>query len=134
MLPGAAAADARVTRADGRDGWLLREIGSGFTALVGADGATEHALAGVAVGDFALAVVAVAPADARAPEPAPAPARATLVDIDGAVAGRYDLRAGTVVLLRPDAHVCARWRAATPAQVECAMRRALALEEPTRCR
>jgi 3-(3-hydroxy-phenyl)propionate hydroxylase len=134
MLPGAAAADARVTRPGGRDGWLLREIGSGFTALVGADGATEHALAGVAVGDFALAVVAVAPAGARAPEPAPAPARATLVDIDGAVARRYDLRAGTVVLLRPDAHVCARWRAATRAQVECAMRRALALEEPTRCR
>ena len=37
MVPGAAAADARVTRADGRDDWLLRQLGDGFTALVGAD-------------------------------------------------------------------------------------------------
>jgi len=132
MVPGAAATDARVTRAGGRDGWLLREIGSGFTALVGADGATERALAGVTVGGFTLQVVAIAPASTRAP--AEEPAHVALVDVDGAIARRYDLRAGSVVLLRPDAHVCARWRATTPAQVERAMRRALALEDSAPCR
>src|SRR5450631_487927 len=34
MVPGAAAADAPVVRADGSSSWLLRELGTGFTALV----------------------------------------------------------------------------------------------------
>ena len=144
MRPGAVAADARVTHAHGREDWLLRRLGDGFVALVGADDATEHALRGVAVGDFALQVLAVAAAPARtlthAPSPASAPAdahmpaptrdaraREALIDIDGVIARRYDLRPGTVILLRPDAHVCARWRAASASQVERAMRRALAM-------
>ncbi len=113
MVPGAAAADARVTRADGRDAWLLRSLGDGMTALVGADGATETMLR--ALGATPLTVLAIAPPDASTP--------ADLVDIDGAVARRYDLRRGTVVLLRPDAHVCARWRRPTPAQVRAAIER-----------
>jgi 3-(3-hydroxy-phenyl)propionate hydroxylase len=124
LVPGAAAADARVTRADGRDGWLLRQLGDGFNALVGADGKLEHALRGLAVGTFDLRVIAIVPAGTRSGD-------AGVVDRDGAVARRYDLRPGTVVLLRPDAHVCARWRAPTPAQVEAAMRRALALPQGT---
>ena len=119
MVPGAAAADARVTRADGRDDWLLRRLGDGFTALVGADAGVERDLQGLAVNGFALDVLAIAPA----------PARAALVDRDGAVARRYDLQPGTVVLLRPDAHVCARWRVPARAQVEAAMRRALAFSQ-----
>ena len=116
MVPGAAAADARVTRADGRDDWLLRQLGDGFTALVGADGFIERALQGLA-----LKVIAVVPAGPSA--------RGAVVDRDGAVARRYDLQPGTVVLLRPDTHVCARWRAPTPEQVKAAMRRALAVPE-----
>jgi 3-(3-hydroxy-phenyl)propionate hydroxylase len=121
MVPGAAAADAPVTGTDGRDGWLLRQLGDGFTALVGADGALERALRGLAVQGCALQVLAIAPAGTHAQD--------ALVDRDGAVAQRYDLHPGTVVLLRPDGHVCARWRAPTPAQVEAAMRRALAVPE-----
>jgi 3-(3-hydroxy-phenyl)propionate hydroxylase len=119
LAPGAAAADARVTRADGREAWLLRQLGDGFTALVGHDPAVEAALRGVAVGGFALDVLAIAPA----------PAGSALVDRDGDVARRYDLQPGSVVLLRPDAHVCARWRRPTRAQVEAALRRALAVPE-----
>ena len=119
MVPGAAAADARVTRADGRDDWLLRRLGDGFTALVGADPVVEDALRGLVVNGFALTVLAIAPV----------PAHDALVDPDGAVARRYDLQPGSVVLLRPDAHVCARWRRPARAQVESAMRRALALPE-----
>ena len=136
MVPGAAAADARVTRADGRDAWLLRLLGDGFTALVGADAAVEPALRAIAVNGFALRVIAVAPAGAAAGDAlADASGSDALVDRDGALLRRYDLQPGTVVLLRPDAHVCARWRAPTRAQVEAAMRRALALAEgPTPCR
>ena len=150
MCPGAAAADARVTLADGHEDWLLRRLGDGFVALVGADGATELALRDVAVDGFALRVLAIAPAGALTSTPpradAAAPAREArardacapeaLIDTDGAVTRRYDLRPGGVVLLRPDAHVCARWRTATPAHVERAMRRALGLvlEEAPPCR
>jgi len=123
MVPGAAAADARVTRADGRDDWLLRQLGDGFTALVGHDPALERALRGIEVGGFALRVIAVAPAGARS--------GAALVDRDGDIARRYDLRPGSVVLLRPDAHVCARWRDPARQQVEAAMRRALAATRET---
>jgi 3-(3-hydroxy-phenyl)propionate hydroxylase len=45
----------------------------------------------------------------------------------GPAAERYDARPGTVVLLRPDQHVCARWRAPAAADVAAALRRALAL-------
>ena len=86
---------------------------------MGAEPAIEQALRGITVNGFALTVVTVSPC----------PARDALVDRDGAVARRYDLQPGTVVLLRPDAHVCARWRAPARAQVEAAMRRALALTE-----
>ena len=124
MVPGAAAADARVTHADGRDDWLLRQFGDGFTALVGHDPAVERALRDIAVDGFALRVVAIAPAHAGE----------ALIDRDGAVARRYDLQPGSVVLLRPDAHVCARWRGPVRAQVEAAMRRALAAtQEVTPC-
>lgn len=115
MVPGAAAADARVMRADGREAWLLRSLGDGLAALVGADGQTEAMLR--ALDGPPLAVLAIAPPDASTP--------AGLVDTDGAVARRYDLRPGTVVLLRPDAHVCARWRHPTREQVRAAIARVL---------
>ena len=125
MAPGAAAADARVTRADGRDDWLLRQLGDGFTVLVGHDPAVEQALHGIAIDGFALKVLAIAPG----------PAGTALIDRDGDVARRYDLQPGSAVLLRPDAHVCARWRSPTRAQVEAAIRRALgALQECRPCR
>ena len=116
MVPGAAAADARVTRADGRDDWLLRQFGDGFTALVGHDAAIERALRDVDVDGFTLKLVVVG---------------SDFIDTDGDVARRYDLQPGSVVLLRPDAHVCARWREPTRAQVEAAMRRALGLTPET---
>jgi 3-(3-hydroxy-phenyl)propionate hydroxylase len=51
---------------------------------------------------------------------------ADLIDRDGLVAQRYDLRPGTLVLLRPDHHVCARWRAPDAAALRQALQRALA--------
>ncbi len=44
---------------------------------------------------------------------------------DGVAAQRYDARPGTAYLLRPDQHVCARWRAPTADAVAAALRRAL---------
>ena len=80
-------------------GWLLRALGDGFALLVSGD----------------------APAWA-----ARLPVTVLRVDADGVAAARYDLRPGSAYLLRPDQHVCARWRAPTEALVRAALKRAQA--------
>ena len=111
MVPGAAAADAPVVHADGSTGWLLRECHvAQFTALIFGQGeAAERSLAALRACDRPLHVVRMDDG-ARGSEFA---------------AQRYDARPGTVYLLRPDQHVCARWRAPSAAQVRNAVDRAL---------
>jgi 3-(3-hydroxy-phenyl)propionate hydroxylase len=126
MVPGAPAADAPVLLADGRKGWLLRELGKGFTVLVcdGPDVDAEAAeLLAAAEGLAPLRVVRVA---ATATVGA-VPKHTSVIDGEGLVAARYDLKPGTVYLLRPDQHVCARWRTASGVTLKAALRRALAL-------
>lgn len=114
MVPGAAAADAPLQRADGSRTWWLRELGrssSRFTALVAAGGQ------GPKLQDIEVLTVSLLGA----------PHDASLVDAEGLLAQRYDLQPGTVILFRPDQHVCARWRHPTAAQVQAAWQRALAM-------
>ena len=107
MVPGAPACDAPLA-IDGRASWLLRETGHG---------------------DFSLLVFGERPAWA-----AELP-RLRLLCVDagndpqGLLASRYDLRPGSACLLRPDQHVCARWRRPTAAAVRGAMQRALGMPE-----
>lgn len=116
MVPGAPAIDAPIVDADGRRGWLLRALSPAsaaatrFTALVFGDGeAARRSLDALTAADLPLHVVRLAAGEA------------------GEIAGRrYDARPGTVYLLRPDQHVCARWRAPTPEAVRAARDRALA--------
>ena len=102
LRPGAPALDAPLAGG----GWLLRTLScTGFSALVfGGDGAQ------VAAGAAGLV-----------------PVQLVLLPCEGLAAERYDARPGTVVLLRPDQHVCARWREPSAADVAAALRRALAL-------
>ncbi len=125
MVPGAPALDAPL-RCDGHDGWLLREMSShAFTALLFAgsdDDADTQSLQQAAAGLAPLQVLRVTSDDAAA--------RSTLrtaVDVNGLIAQRYDGQPGTVVLLRPDQHVCARLRRVSADAVHAALRRALAL-------
>ena len=105
MVPGAAALDAPL---DG-GGWLLRQLGhNGFSVLV-FDG-DAAALAAVAQGAEGLV-----------------PVHAIALPCSGPAAERYDARPGTVVLLRPDQHICARWRHASAADIAAALKRALAM-------
>jgi 3-(3-hydroxy-phenyl)propionate hydroxylase len=128
MVPGAAAVDAPLRRADGTPAWLLRELhGDAFTALWFGSGAPDldlHLdrdvdLGAAAGGGAAVRLLAVAPAGSPG----------ALCDADGLLAQRYDLQPGNLVLLRPDQHVCARWRRPTTAAVRAALQRALALAE-----
>jgi 3-(3-hydroxy-phenyl)propionate hydroxylase len=79
--------------------WLLRRLGPGFTLMLcGSAPAWTAAL----------------------------PLTALPVPHVGTLAQRYDLQPGTAYLLRPDQHVCARWRAPTEAKVRAALKRATA--------
>lgn len=110
MVPGAVAADAPFVQADGRPGWLLRQIGdTQFAALVFGEGAAARA-------------------SLDALQAAGRPVRVVRVPLDEAHAlarQRYDAQDGSTYLIRPDQHVCARWRAPTAAAIRAALDRAL---------
>ena len=123
LSPGAVAADAPVVRPDGSPGWLLRELGAGFTLLIGdrVDEACMRQLSSLRGAGVPWQVVELSIAAEAGPN--------SIRDAAGLVASRYDLRPGTAYLLRPDHHVCARWRSIDPRQVAAAMRRALGVAE-----
>lgn len=100
---GAPAPDAPVRRRGGGEGHLLENIGGEFTLLTVKNGAAPQALPGIKVaciGD-------------------------DLIDAGGMIAKRYDATPGAAYLLRPDQHLCARWRRFDVHKVEAARDRAL---------
>lgn len=99
---GAPAPDAPVRRGQG-DGHLLENIGGEFTLIYVRDGAAPRGPDGIRllrIGD-------------------------DLIDSHGAIARRFDATPGAAYLLRPDQHLCARWRRFDRAKVEAARARAL---------
>jgi 3-(3-hydroxy-phenyl)propionate hydroxylase len=98
MVPGAPALDAPL----GED-WLLRRLGGGFTLL-------HFGAAAPAMPETLpeIRVVNLSPEE----------------DAGGVAAARYDARPGTTYLIRPDQHVCARWRRFDPQAVRAALDRA----------
>ena len=114
MIPGAPAADAPVAGPAGD--WLLGYLGGGFT-LLGFDDA---------VGAFDVASLAREriPCNVVQLGGKPTAGATILDDAQGLARKRYDARPGTVYLLRPDQHVCARWRAFDLASVRVAIARA----------
>lgn len=122
MVPGAPATDAPITRPDGSDGWLLRELAQGFTVLI-AEGSAAHSLKrGIQDLDLkgvSLRVLRIAPASDLG--------EADLIDTQGLLGQRYDMQPNTTYLLRPDQHVCARWRQPSAAQIHRALMSALAI-------
>ena len=123
MIPGAPLADAPIEAA-GQPGWLLHQMGNRFQLLHYVDDAstldekTALALAQLAQAAIAIEAIIVAP---RGQAPA---GLKTLIDTDGCIAQRYDLRPGTTYLVRPDQHVAARWRALDASKIKAALARA----------
>ena len=100
-VPGAPAADAPVAGPSGA--WLLGYLGGAFSLLAFDAGIEPSVLASLARERIGCKVVHVGVA---------AVSGVTQVeDVQGLARRRYDARPGTVYLIRPDQHVCARWRA-----------------------
>ncbi len=121
MIPGAPATDAPVRLPNGSSSWLLRQLGADFTALVLVDAKEIKQLASLREAAGAtgqLKVLAVSGS---------AGIGADLIDAEGLVAKRYEMQPGSVLLLRPDQHVCARGSLSDPSWLACALRRALAV-------
>ena len=100
---GAPVPDAPMTQVGGDDCHLLDTVGQGFELLYMADGARPKPLDGVE-----LMVIGE-----------------DLRDSVGLFAVRFDAQPGSAYLLRPDQHLCARWRSFDPGKVRAARLRAL---------
>lgn len=121
LRPGAVCADAPVSagKNDSRQ-WLLEFLGGHFTLLVYRDDPSPdmaRTIDRLRNEQIPIEVVCV---------DSDCAGRATnLTDTHGIVAERYDLEPGSAYLVRPDQHICGRWRKPTGAAVEAAVRRAL---------
>ena len=125
MVPGAPATDAPVDR-DGREAWFLSQTGSGFAGIYFSDGG---ALSPERLNALRFLTEGPVPVNLLLVEPQGIQPRATagipvLEDAEGLAAKRYDARPGTFYLLRPDQHVCARWRSFDIDAVRTALARA----------
>jgi 3-(3-hydroxy-phenyl)propionate hydroxylase len=126
MGPGAPMDDAPV-QAAGRDAWLLQHTGQHFVLMLFCDDAQQldaaqrEAIRTLAQDRIAVHTLLVARRAAAGAAAAP-----LVVDVKGLAAQRFDARAGTAYLLRPDQHVAARWRALDAQAVRGAVARATA--------
>ncbi len=116
LVPGSVAKDAPVQVAGGSASWLLPQLGQGFTLLV-YDAEDDTDTDADIYADVCTVVRIRAQGALSAPE--------AIVDADGLIAQRYDMQPGTAYLLRPDQHVCARWRHITPKKLQIAFDLAL---------
>ncbi|WP_144139785.1 FAD-dependent oxidoreductase [Paraburkholderia sp. BCC1884] len=126
MVPGASCVDAPV-QLDAQPAWLLQQLGQQFTGVLfcgehGIDQTTRAALQALSEGPIPLKLVVVTSGVARSVDAASAK---IIHDAQGLAGTRYDAKPGTFYLIRPDQHVCARWRQVDAAGVIEALKRAL---------
>lgn len=118
---------------EGDSSWFLRHVGGRFAVVLFAAPDGSAALAASLASFASLAPIAqpvlVVPAPAE-PAAQVATGCCVLEDVQGLLAARYDARPGTLYLLRPDQHVCARWRSLDAAAVRRAWERATGVAEP----
>jgi 3-(3-hydroxy-phenyl)propionate hydroxylase len=108
----------------GTDRFLLDELGPGFTGLYFAEASDDCApldelASELAVGGEAFKLLMLMR------DPRPVTGLTVLGDPDGRLAERYGAQDGSFYLVRPDRHVCARWRTLTLDEVRLAFASAL---------
>ena len=95
--------DAAMAAQDGAHCFLMERLSAGFELLHVSHDGPSHAPAGVRTISIGR----------------------DLIDIKGDFARRFDATDGCAFLLRPDQHICARWRDPTPEKIAAAHARAL---------
>lgn len=119
LSPGAPCVDAPIETATGRD-WLLHQLGNRFTGLYFTDASGEvparaaEIIRRLATGAVPVDVLVVG-----------ARSGCGIVDVEGLVQRRYGGCPGMFYLIRPDQHVCARWRRLEHEPVRRALERAV---------
>ncbi|MCO6442048.1 MAG: FAD-dependent oxidoreductase [Nitrococcus mobilis] len=123
--PGAPCADAPIQTATGED-WLLRQLGNLFTGVYFAaahgrvSARSVEIIRTLAGGTIPVTVRVVGERlSGKGPD------GCGIVDVAGLVRRRYGGSPGTFYLIRPDQHVCARWRQLELEPVRHALLRAL---------
>ena len=125
LVPGAPLEDAPVTL-KGKGSWLTALTGNTFTGIYFHDGAlnvdaTLSRLGSLANGPVPVEPLVVMP---QGVAPVDLPGFTVIQDSEGLLAQRYDMQPGSFYLVRPDQHVCARWRSLDAAAVHDALLRA----------
>ncbi|MFC3109026.1 FAD-dependent oxidoreductase [Undibacterium arcticum] len=125
MVPGAPVEDAPVAL-NGKACWLIPLTGNIFTGIYYHDAGrvadeTLKDLQALMNGAIPVKPLVVVPPD---PVPANLAGFTVIQDSGGLLAQRYDMQPGTFYLVRPDQHVCGRWRTFNPAAVRDALMRA----------
>lgn len=125
LVPGAPLEDAPVTL-KGKSSWLTALTGNTFTGIYFHDGAlnvdaTLSRLGSLANGPLPVEPLVVMP---QGVAPVDLPGFTVIQDSEGLLAQRYDMQPGSFYLVRPDQHVCARWRSLDAAAVHDALLRA----------
>ncbi|SDR40829.1 3-(3-hydroxy-phenyl)propionate hydroxylase [Paraburkholderia fungorum] len=131
LVPGASCVDAPV-QVNEQPAWLLQQLGQQFTGVLfcsdqGVDQAALASLNSLRTGSIPLKLVVVMCGDAQVGSMLPEDVQVAH-DADGLASSRYDAPHGTFYLIRPDQHVCARWRQLDTRAVEHALKRALCVE------
>jgi len=126
MVPGAVALDAPVDTQGAQDWWLAQLNGEFVLALFCGDTLPERdtLLALQALRLAPVPVKAVLVASPLCDLSALPKELAAVTDREGCLGKRYDAQAGTAYLIRPDQHVCGRWRTFDAAAVTAAVGRA----------
>lgn len=111
--PGASCMDAPILK-DGKDAWLINQLGWGFMGLyfAGEGDAFPHSKA---LADSAIPVEVITVQSGGS---------TGLTDREGLVTKHYDATPGTFYLIRPDQHVAGRWRTFDVDKVKQAVRKA----------
>jgi 3-(3-hydroxy-phenyl)propionate hydroxylase len=115
---GSSALDAPVSLPSGEHSWLLKHVSAGFTLMVFE---AEFELPATNFPCTVLQIFSLNPTNQKSMT------ENTIIDSQGLIAQRFDLQAGTAYLLRPDQHVCARWREVTVDRVQSAINVAMAM-------
>ncbi|WP_233849535.1 FAD-dependent oxidoreductase [Paraburkholderia sp. HD33-4] len=126
MVPGAVSADAPV-KVEGRQAWFLNQIAGGeFTGIYFCGADDDVATTAAQLGALSRLPIPVRPLIVipRGASACAVSDALVVEDVEGIVTHRFDARPGTFYLLRPDQHVCARWRELNTESISAALSRA----------